>query len=79
MTLFMAHCNEFASIWLYIVFAVYFWVESVMIICKHKDYDFEDYSYCYFFMYIATFGIAVSLTVTAFYLIFYAMSEKALK
>ena len=75
----MPHCNEFLSIWLYLAFAVYFWVESVMIIAKYKDYEFEDYSYDYFYMYIATWGIAFSLTVTALYLIFYAISEKALK
>ena len=79
MTIFMPHCNEFISIWLYLVFAVYFWVESVLIITKYKDYEFEDFSYDYFYMYIATFGIAFSLTLTTLYLIFYAISEKSLK
>ena len=78
-SIFMPHCNEFITIWLYLVFAIYFWVESFLIVLKYKDYEFEDFSYDYFYMYIATFGIALSLTLTTFYLLFYAMSAKSLK
>ena len=72
LSIFMPHCNEFVSMWIYLVFAAYFWVQSVLIICKYKEYEFEDFSYDYFYMYIATWGIAVSLTITAVYLMVYS-------
>jgi len=75
----MPHSNEFLSIWIYLVFAAYFWVESILIICKYRDYEFEDFSYEYFYMYIATWGIAFSLTATAVYLMVYSMSYKCLR
>lgn len=61
--------------WIYIVFAVYFWVEAFLIILEVKsEYEFTN-DYDFFYMFIATIGIAVSLTVTAIYLIFYSMSK----
>ena len=64
--------NEWLSIWFYLVFAIYFWIETIIIMShnysqyafiKNKDYDL---------MFIATFGIASSLTMTTVYLIFYS-------
>lgn len=66
--------NEWLSIWFYIGFAVYFWIETILIMThtqssynfvNHKDYDL---------MFIATFGIAASLSMTACYLIFYSQA-----
>ena len=67
--------NEFVSIWLYIVFAAYFWVELFLIMTKGKEYEFNN-DMDYWLMFIATFAIAISLTMTAVYLIFYSMGEK---
>ena len=75
----MPHSNEFVPFLIYLVFAAYFWVESFMIIAKNKDYEFEDFSYDYFYMYIATWGIAFSLSITTAYLLVYSMSPNMLK
>jgi hypothetical protein len=64
--------NEFISIWLNLLFAIYFWIESFLIIAKGKEYEFDNDN-DYFYIYIATLSVAVYLTVTAVYLIFYSM------
>jgi hypothetical protein len=64
--------NEFISIWLNVLFAVYFWIESFLIIGKGKEYEFDNDN-DYFYIYIATLSVAVYLTITAIYLIFYSM------
>ena len=66
--------NEFLSIWLYIGFATYFWIELCLIMAKGKEYEFNN-EMDYWLMFIATFAIATSLTITAIYLIFYSMGE----
>ena len=76
MGLFYPWQNEFLTTWLYIVFAVYFWVELILIMAmSHKEYNFNNIT-DYYWMFIATLGIALSLTFTAIYLTFYPLSEK---
>jgi predicted membrane channel-forming protein YqfA (hemolysin III family) len=76
MSLFYPWQNEFLTTWLYIVFAVYFWVELILIMAmSHKEYNFNNIT-DYYWMFIATLGIAMSLTFTAIYLTFYPLSEK---
>lgn len=74
-SIFMPHQNEFIFIWLYFGFTVYFWVQFYFVAARvRSQYDFkveEDYRY----MLIATGSIAISLTVTLIYLIFYCMSK----
>lgn len=54
------------------LFAVYFWIESFLIIAKGKEYEFDNDN-DYFYIYIATVTVAVYLTITCIYLIFYSM------
>ena len=74
----MPNCNEFIFIWLYIGFVVYFWVQSAFILLEDDSYGFKDPS-SYKLMAAATITIAVSLTITLIYLIFYSMSERVNK
>lgn len=76
--MFMPNCNEFIFIWLYIGFVVYFWVQSAFILLEDDSYGFKDPS-SYKLMAAATITIAVSLTITLIYLIFYSMSERVNK
>jgi len=75
-SLFMPWHNEFINIWIYLIFAVYFWVQTIMIASHDtKDYEFnrtEDF----YFMFIGTLGIALSFSCTAVYLTFYSLGEK---
>lgn len=67
--------NEFICIWIYFLFSCYFWYQLIILSIPEKQYDFnnkEDYQY----MFIATIGICISLTMTLFYLIFYAIDQK---
>ena len=67
--------NEFVNIWVYIVFALYFWVQSFLILSKSSVYEFNNDD-DYYFMFVGTVGIALSLTATAVYLTFYSIGEK---
>ena len=73
-SMFMPNCNEFIFIWLYIGFVVYFWVQSVFLIIEDDSYGYIDPS-SYRVMGAATITIALSLTITLIYLIFYSMSQ----
>ena len=76
--------NEFVCIWIYLLFALYFWVQLLLIMIQTKsvgaenstdEYDFnnkEDYE----LMFIATLGICLSLTMTTGYLIFYSLDHE---
>lgn len=33
--------NEFIGIWIYLIFAIYFWVETILVGIKSKEYDFN--------------------------------------
>jgi len=66
--------NEFVSIWLYLAFALFFWIQCFMIIGHSSVYDFnneEDFD----LMFIATIGIAISLSLTVVYLTFYSLGK----
>ena len=67
--------NEWLSIWLYLGFAVYFWVEAISLLAEdshqYKFINLKDFEY----MFVATLGIAISLTTTCIYLVFYSGSE----
>lgn len=65
--------NEFVNIWLLIGFALYYWIQLILISAKTKFYDFNN-DVDYLLMFVATLGIAVSLTVSALYLIYYPVS-----
>ena len=67
--------NEWLNIWLYIGFAIYFWIEAAFIVFhSRKQYNFK-YERNWDFMFIGTLSIAISLSVTAAYLILYSVSE----
>lgn len=63
---------------MYIVFASYFWVELCLIMAKGKEYEFNN-EMDYWLIFVITFAIALSLTLTAIYLVFYSMGEKYYK
>ena len=72
-TLIKPNHNEFINIWLLIGFALYYWIQLILISAKTKFYDFNN-DVDYLLMFIATLGIAVSLTVSALYLTYYPVS-----
>lgn len=67
--------NEWVNIWLYIAFAIYFWIQLIFILAKYKLYQLNN-DIDWLLMFIATIGIAISLTVSAIYLTFYSISMK---
>lgn len=74
-SIFVPWQNEFVCIWIYALFTIYFWVQLVLLSIPTKHYDFnnkEDYEY----MFIATIGICISLTITTGYLIFYPINKQ---
>lgn len=66
---------EWLSIWLYLAFAIYFWLQCCFLFGEsHSQYKFTaraDYQV----MFVAAFGIALSLSVTSVYLVFYSNSK----
>ena len=67
--------NEWLAIWFYLIFAIYFWVETIIIMShNYNQYAFKS-NKDYDLMFIATFGIASSLSMTTVYLIFYSQAE----
>lgn len=66
--------NEFLNIWLYFAFSIYFWVQLFFIAFRNKKYYVFATEKDYDLMFTTTFGIAISLTMTCFYLIFYSVS-----
>ena len=67
--------NEWAAIIIYLAFGLYFLIETFLILGRSSQYKLtrdEDWD----FIFVATFGICVSLFLTAVYLIFYSMSKK---
>jgi len=67
--------NEFLSLWFYLIFAIYFWVQTFLIMGHEHHYVFVK-QHDFDFMWIACLGISVSLTCTFVYLLFYSLSEK---
>lgn len=77
-SMFMAWHAEFTTIWLYLGFATYFWI-NVYLIAIHDDwYGYKQEEY-YTYMLIVTLAIAISLTISAAFIIFYPISEETLK
>lgn len=70
--------NEWLAILLYTAFAIYFWVETFLIMAKSSIYKFK-HQHEYDLMFLATLGMAISLTCTTIYLVFYSISEKVNK
>jgi len=66
--------NEWLAILLYLGFGLYFLIATFFILFKHSSYKLK-YHTDYEFMFVATFGIALSLLTTAFYLILYSKSQ----
>ena len=77
-SIFMAWHAEFTTIWLYTGFAVYFWVNIYLIASKNDWYGYSQEDF-YTYMLLVTLAIAVSLTITTAYIIFYPISENTLK
>ena len=70
--------NEWLLMWLYLGFAIYFWVQFLLILFHSKLYKFNN-RHNYEFMLVATLGIALSVTITFVYFSFYSISEKTYK
>ena len=68
--------NEFLPIWLFIIFAIYMWVQVLFIMFKYKKYYDMSLDIHYMLIFVATFGIAASMTASAIYLIFYPMGKE---
>jgi uncharacterized protein YggT (Ycf19 family) len=75
-SLFFPWHNEWLSTLLYLIFAIYFWVQLIFISTRQPNYDFNN-DMDYFLMFIGTLGIAFSFTCTVIYLTFYPYSKAA--
>jgi hypothetical protein len=64
--------------WIYLVFSIYFWVETGLILGHARDYKIK-YSRDWDMMLLATLGIAICLTATTVFLIFYSVSHTVCK
>lgn len=67
--------NEWVNIWLYLAFALYFWIQLCFILAKYKLYKLNN-DIDWLLMFITTLGIAVSVTASAVYLTFYSISVR---
>lgn len=67
--------GEFLVILIYLAFALYFIIESFLILGRSNIYKLR-YNGDFDYIFIATLGIAISLSFTATYLIMYSMSMK---
>ena len=74
-SMFIFYSAEFIFIWLYFGFAVYFWIQVVLIGAHSDQYGYNVRAY-YNYMLILTIMIALSVTVTLIFLTFYCISEK---
>lgn len=70
----MIEHNEFIFIWLYIGFAAYFWYQFGLLMTHDESYGFKEADN-WMYMQWATFVLALSLTVTLIYLIFYSIGK----
>lgn len=74
-SMFMAWHAEFTTIWLYLGFAVYYWVNVYLLIIHDDYYGYMQDDYFTDMLYV-TLAIAISLTITTAYIIFYPISEE---
>jgi hypothetical protein len=65
--------NEWINIILFLAFAIYFWIVCILLLFK-KGFEFNN-EVDYVLLFIASLGIALSLTMTAVYLTFYPISS----
>ena len=68
--------SEFVNIWLFLGFAAYEWLQCIFVIAKIKKYYDLPNDTDYNLVFLCTFGVAISMTATAIYLIYYPISEK---
>jgi hypothetical protein len=76
-SLILIHQNEFPFIWLFLGFAIYFWVQ-VGILGARSDQDFNNDD-TYKYMLIANIAAGTTVLFTAVYLTFYSISSKVQK
>lgn len=67
--------GEFIVILIYIVFVLFFLVQTFLILSRSSIYKMK-YTTDYDYIFLGTLGITVSLFCTLAFLIFYSMSEK---
>ena len=66
---------EWLSIWLYLGFAIYFWIQCAFLFGEdHHQYKFKT-QMDYQLMFVAAFGISLSLSITFAFLVFYSNSK----
>ena len=68
--------SDFVNIWLFLGFAAYEWSQCIFVIAKIKKYYDLPNDTDYNLVFLCTFGVAISMTATAIYLIYYPISEK---
>jgi hypothetical protein len=69
---------EWLVTWIYLIFSIYFWIELFMCVGHTHEYKLR-YSRDWDMMLLATLGIAISLTTTTVFLIFYSVSHTVCK
>ena len=74
-SMFMAWHAEFTTIWLFLGFTVYFWINIYLILIHDDWYGYSQDDY-YTYMLIVTLAIAISLTISTLFIIFYPISEE---
>ena len=70
-SIFWVSQNEFLPIWIYLIFTIYFWVQTLMIVTKAGVYETVMKDDSLLLIFFVTFGMAVSFSATTCYLIFY--------
>lgn len=75
---FLFHQNEFIFIWLYFLFAVYFWYQVGLIGVHSPSYGFNNND-SYGYMLVVTIAIASTVTITLAYTLFYSISDRVRK
>lgn len=68
--------NEWFNIILYLAFSIYFWIQLGFIVAKNKKQYYFERDREYNLMFIVTLGMAVSVSMTCCYLIFYPISKR---
>jgi hypothetical protein len=78
-SVFLPHNNEFVFIWLYLAFAVTFWTYFGLALAHDNEvYGYHTMEY-YNWMLIATFSVAVSVTFSLVFVVFYSISNRSMK
>lgn len=72
----MPNQNEFVSIWLYLIFFLYFFVQLFFIGLHAGTYSELTEAFDFHVMFVATFSIVITLGFTTVYLIFYPLDKE---